>query len=202
MSDDAQRPTTVLTARFAEAVGWASILHADQSRKGTRVPYVSHLLGVASLVLEDGGTEDEAIAGVLHDAIEDCDASEEEIRTRFGTTVAEIVVACTDQTVGERGAANWRERKERYLEHLTAPDVPSGALRVAAADKLHNARSMLADLRTYGPVVWERFNAAAAEQRWYYTRIAELLPDRHDSVVTRELRRVIAELVAEIDRSA
>ena len=99
-------PTAVLTGRFTEAVRWASHLHADQARKGTRIAYVSHLLAVSSLVLEDGGTEEEAIAGVLHDAIEDCHVAEAEIRARFGAPVAELVVACSED---RRGAADERD---------------------------------------------------------------------------------------------
>lgn len=193
-------PTAVLTARFSEAVRWASHLHADQCRKGTHIAYISHLLGVASLVLEDGGTEEEAIAGVLHDAIEDRGASEAEIRARFGSPVAQIVVECTDRG-GRRDASDWKQRKQEYLDHLGGDAVSDAALRVSAADKLHNARSILADLREHGPAMWEAkgFHAGAAEQRWYYEQLADVLEAKHDSVVTRELRRVVDELVTEID---
>ena len=192
-------PTAVLTGRFAEAVRWASHLHADQSRKGTRIAYVSHLLAVSSLVLEDGGTEEEAIAGVLHDAIEDCHVSEAEIRARFGGLTAQIVVACSDELGGPRDERNWLVRKEAYVHKLETAELPRGALRVAAADKLHNARSILTDLREHGPAVWERFHAAAPQQRQYYLDVARVLGDRSDSVLTRELRRVVDELVAAID---
>ncbi len=192
-------PTAVLTGRFAEAVRWASHLHADQSRKGTRIAYVSHLLAVASLVLEDGGTEEEAIAGLLHDAIEDCHVSEAEIRARFGGLTAEIVVACSDGLGGPRDERDWGERKQAYLDHLEQDDLPEGALRVSAADKLHNARSILTDLREHGPSVWDRFHAPADEQRRYYAAVARILSAKHDSVLTRELRRVVDELVETID---
>ena len=198
MTDRSDLPTAVLTGRFAEAVRWASHLHADQARKGTRIAYVSHLLAVASLVLEDGGTEEEAIAGVLHDAIEDCHVSEAEIRARFGGPAAEIVVACSDVASG-RVEADWLVRKEAYLRHLEQDDLPPGALRVSAADKLHNARSILTDLREHGPSVWDRFHAPAADQRRYYEELARILGARHDSVLTRELRRVVDELVATMD---
>jgi (p)ppGpp synthase/HD superfamily hydrolase len=196
-------PTAVLTARFSEAVRWASHLHADQCRKGTHIAYISHLLAVASLVLEDGGTEEEAIAGVLHDAIEDRGASEAEIRARFGSPVAQIVVECTDRG-GRRDASDWKLRKQEYLDHLGSDAVSDGALRVSAADKLHNSRSILADLREHGPAMWEAkgFHAGAAEQRWYYEQLAGVLEAKHDSVVTRELRRVVDELVTEIDSEA
>jgi (p)ppGpp synthase/HD superfamily hydrolase len=192
-------PTAVLTGRFAEAVRWASHLHADQSRKGTRIAYVSHLLAVASLVLEDGGTEEEAIAGLLHDAIEDCHVSEAEIRARFGGLTAQIVVACSDGLGGPRDERDWGERKQAYLGHLEHDELPEGALRVSAADKLHNARSILTDLREHGPSVWDRFHAPADEQRRYYAEVARILSARHDSVLTRELRRVVDELVETID---
>jgi (p)ppGpp synthase/HD superfamily hydrolase len=194
-------PTAVLTGRFTEAVRWASHLHADQARKGTRIAYISHLLAVSSLVLEDGGTEEEAIAGVLHDAIEDCHVAEAEIRARFGAPVAEIVVACSEDRDAARDQ-DWEARKRRYLEHLEDPELPAEALRVSAADKLHNARSILSDLREHGPSMWERFNAPADAQRWYYSEVARILRARHDSVLTRELGRVVGELTAEIDRRA
>src|SRR5260370_26964688 len=139
MADRDDLPTAVLTGRFAEAVRWASHLHADQARKGTRIAYVSHLLAVSSLVLEDGGTEEDAIAGVLHDAIEDCHVAPAEIRARFGAPVAEIVVACSDDLGGPRDEGDWRRRKETYLKHLADPEIPSGALRVSAAAKPHHA---------------------------------------------------------------
>ena len=202
MPAEKELPTAVLTGRFTEAVRWASHLHADQARKGTRIPYVSHLLAVSSLVLEDGGTEEEAIAGVLHDAIEDCHVAEAEIRARFGAPVAEIVVACSEDRRGPPETQGWKDRKERYLSHLEHSDLGPGALRVSAADKLHNARSILTDLREHGPSMWERFNAPADFQRWYYSEVARILHSRHDSVLTRELGRVVGELTAEIDRGA
>jgi len=201
MGDRDELPTAVLTGRFAEAVRWASHLHADQARKGTRIAYVSHLLAVSSLVLEDGGTEEEAIAGVLHDAIEDCHIAEAEIRARFGGPVAEIVVACSEDRDAARDQ-DWEARKRRYLDHLEHADLPTGALRVSAADKLHNARSILSDLREHGPSIWDRFHAPANAQRTYYLEAARILQSRHDSVLTRELRRVVDELTAEIDAGA
>jgi (p)ppGpp synthase/HD superfamily hydrolase len=196
-------PSAVLTARFSEAVRWASHLHADQCRKGTNIAYISHLLAVASLVLEDGGTEEEAIAAVLHDAIEDRGASEAEIRARFGAPVAEIVVACTEPRgpAGER--LPWRERKEAYLMHLAHDDVPDAVYRVSAADKLHNARSILTDLREHGPGMFSErgFNAGAAEQAWYYAGLRDALCQHHpDSALTHELERVVNELLEAIER--
>ena len=197
MSDDL--PTAVLGARFSEAVRWASMLHADQCRKGTHISYTSHLLGVASLVLEDGGSEEDAIAAVLHDAVEDRGVAEAEIRARFGEHIASVVAACSDGVDGPRDASDWKVRKERYLHHLEHDEVPDGTLRVAAADKLHNARSILTELRDQGPELWQKFNATADDQAWYYAEVVRILQQRHaDSVVTRELSRVVAELTAEI----
>jgi (p)ppGpp synthase/HD superfamily hydrolase len=161
---------------------------------------VSHLLAVASLVLEDGGNEEEAIAGVLHDAIEDCHISEAEIRARFGGPTAELVVACSEAGRGPRDESDWPERKRVYLAKLATAPLADGVFRVSAADKLHNARSILSDLREHGPVIWDRFHADAAAQRAYYAEVAQILRARHDSVLTRELGRVVDELVAEIDR--
>jgi (p)ppGpp synthase/HD superfamily hydrolase len=169
---DPELPTAVLGARFSEAVRWAAMLHADDVRKGTRIAYVSHLLGVASLVLEDGGTEEEAIAALLHDAIEDRGTPEAEIRARFGKPIADIVVACTEPRDIDRTAATWRERKTRYLEHLEG-GVSESARRVTAADKLHNARSILTDYRTHGDAVWARFKQGQGiATRIYYRELA------------------------------
>jgi (p)ppGpp synthase/HD superfamily hydrolase len=197
-------PSAVLTARFSEAVRWASHLHADQCRKGTNIAYISHLLAVASLVLEDGGSEEEAIAGVLHDAIEDCGASEAEIRARFGAPVADIVVACTEPRGPAGEKLPWRERKEAYLMHLAHDDVPDAVYRVSGADKLHNARSILTDLREHGPGMFSErgFTAGATEQAWYYEGLRDAMTRRHpDSALTHELERVVDELLAEIGRA-
>jgi (p)ppGpp synthase/HD superfamily hydrolase len=196
-SEDAL-PTAVLGARFSEAVRWAALLHADQSRKGTRIPYVSHLLAVAALVLEDGGTEEEAIAAMLHDAIEDLGTPVAEIRARFGAPIAAIVVECSEPPGIDHVAATWRERKQRYLAHLEA-GVSKSALRVTAADKLHNARSILSDLRDHGPSIWRKFNAPPADQRWYYLELARVLSAAHDGPTVRELVRVVEQLAAAID---
>lgn len=154
-----------LSSRFGTALAYAEEAHRPQRRKGSGVPYVAHLLAVASLVLEHGGDEDEAIAALLHDAIEDQggDEQEERIRARFGDRVAGIVRACSAE---EKDGAGWRDRKQRYLDHLDV--VERSALLVSLADKVHNARSILADQRRLGPAVWERFGAGVDDQRWYY----------------------------------
>lgn len=168
-------PPTSLSERYREALLVAFDLHRAQRRKGTDIPYVAHLLGVSSLVLEDGGSEDEAIAALLHDAVEDQPRdgrTAREIRERFGERVFHIVVALTDSADGsdDRGVASWLDRKREYLERL--PTKPSPVLRVAAADKLHNARAILADLESLGDALWTRFNAPKDHQLWYYRELS------------------------------
>ena len=184
-----------LTPRFVEALAYATQVHAGQSRKGTTVPYVSHVLGVCALVLEDGGGEDEAIAALLHDAVEDGGGLPvlEEIRRRFGERVAEIVWACSD--TDETPKPPWKARKARYIDHVRAagPD----ARRVSCADKLHNARSILRDYRVHGERIWSRFNAPPEEQLWYYRSLVEAFRQPDRSPLVEELERVVGELEAE-----
>ena len=145
----------VLTPRFAQALTYACIAHSDQLRKGTEIPYVSHLLAVAGLVLEHGGDEDEAIAALLHDAVEDAggQARLANLRHRFGDRVAEIVIDCTDTDITPKPP--WRARKETYIAHLE--NASASARLVSCCDKLHNARTIVADLRTQGDLVWKKF---------------------------------------------
>lgn len=184
------RPT--LGERFEEAVAYANRLHARQLRKGTTIPYVSHLLSVAGLVLEHGGDEDEAIAALLHDAVEDQGGRPtlEEIRRRFGARVADIVEGCTDADVTPKPP--WRERKEVYIAHIRTAS-PSMRL-VSAADKLHNARAVLADYRTLGDELWSRFNAGQDETLWYYRSLIAAYRLAGGPPLVDELERVIAEL--------
>jgi (p)ppGpp synthase/HD superfamily hydrolase len=169
-------PNVVPGARLTEAFAVACEVHADQSRKGTTIPYVSHLMAVASLVLEHGGDEDVAVAALLHDAPEDRGgrAMLEEIRGRFGERVAGIVEGCTDTFEQKKPA--WRERKERYIAHLQRADRDTCV--VSAADKLHNARSILHDLRNRAPDVFTRFSATELQTGWYYGRMARVLHQR------------------------
>jgi (p)ppGpp synthase/HD superfamily hydrolase len=193
-----------LGPRFVEAVAWVTELHADQGRKGQAdVPYASHLLAVASLVLEDGGDEDAAIVALCHDAVEDQGGAPTlaEVRRRFGDDVAEAVDLLSDSHGSHLDAkAPWAERKARLLAQLSRPATPPAALRVAAADKLHNARSVLTALQQEGPVVWERFRAGPGEVVWFYQSVADLLAERlPDSANVAELRRVVAELAGQAD---
>lgn len=178
---------TVLTHRFTQAIEYARIAHAAQFRKGSGIPYIYHLLGVASLVLEYGGNEDQAIAGLLHDVLEDCGAGHEaSIRAQFGKVVGDIVTACTDGTVegkaqAERGGTaleHWRERKLKYLAHLRTESVE--ALLVSGCDKLHNARAILGDLENpaVGVGVFDRFTAKRDGTLHYYQSLAEILSER------------------------
>jgi (p)ppGpp synthase/HD superfamily hydrolase len=182
----------VLTARFADAVAFAMTAHGDQTRKGTDVPYLSHLLAVASLVLEAGGDEDMAIAGLLHDTIEDTAVTSADIESRFGSRVASIVEGCTD--TDETPKPPWRPRKERYLAHLRSPATPAEVLVVSRADKLHNARTMLVDYRALGDGFWSRFNAGVEDQRWYLSSLVDIFTERLPGPMTDELRRARDEL--------
>jgi (p)ppGpp synthase/HD superfamily hydrolase len=191
--------------RFARAVEWAAALHGDQTRKSSDAPYLAHLLDVAALVLDDGGSESEAIAALLHDAIEDAHVKPKKIRRRFGRKVARIVEGCTETVDGKLPAKNkkkraprdestWRKRKEGMLARLRDADTPRSVLRVESADTLANARSIVADLRRYGPETWQRFHAGAVDQLWYYRSLTIVLADRHPGRLTDELRAAVREM--------
>lgn len=184
-----ENETPLLTPRFEQALVLASQLHAHQIRKGSRVPYLSHLMSVAALVLEDGGNEDEAIAALLHDAIEDQGGAEtrEQIRQHFGDAVVEIIDGCTETEVTPKPP--WRERKQHHLDQLrqASPSV----LRITLADKLHNARSILFDWHQEGSQVWERFRASREEVLWYYNSVAQIAAEKTASPLLRELQHMI-----------
>jgi (p)ppGpp synthase/HD superfamily hydrolase len=182
----------ILSDRFEEALTLAVRLHASQVRKGTAVPYIVHLLAVASLVLEQDADEDEAIAALLHDAVEDQggEATLGEIRRRFGDPVAEIVDGCTDARTIPKPP--WRGRKEAYLAHLS--QAPAAVRLVSAADKLHNARTILADYRTLGEALWERFNGGREGTLWYYRSLVEAFRVAGSTPLVDELDRVVSEL--------
>ena len=174
---------------FQRALDYAARLHGDQSRKGTRVPYITHLLAVAAIVGENGGTEDEVVAALLHDAPEDRggEARLRDIRLRFGHAVAEIVAGCTDTY--EDPKPPWRERKERHLAGA------SDSVRlVSAADKLHNARSVLSDYRAVGDVLWDRFNGGREGTLWFYRAVVDTLRVEQNDPTVEEIGRVVSEL--------
>jgi predicted RNA-binding Zn-ribbon protein involved in translation (DUF1610 family) len=162
--------------RFMRAINYANDCHAKQVRKSTQIPYICHPLGVASLIIEAGGDEDLAIAGLLHDIPEDCGGELRliEIKKKFGSRVEQIVRACSDALPEDgQGKAPWKERKEAHLEELHYAD--DEVLFVTAADKTHNARAIVSDLEIYGTGVWNRFNASQEEILWYYDQIFTLL---------------------------
>jgi GTP pyrophosphokinase len=183
-----------LSARFEDALVFAARLHAAQVRKGTSIPYVSHLLGVASIALEHGATEDEAIAALLHDSVEDADedpaAVREEIGRRFGGAVLEIVDGCTD--ADQKPKPPWRARKETYLAHL--PEAPASIRLVSASDKLYNARAILADYRAVGEALWGRFNGGRDGTLWYYRALADTFLRVGPERLAGDLQRVVGEI--------
>jgi GTP pyrophosphokinase len=180
---------------FESALKYASRLHAKQTRKGSGAPYISHLLAVAAIALEHGATEKEAIAALLHDAVEDQGGQEtlDEIRRRYGKRVARIVAACSDTDQSPKPP--WRERKEAYVERLRSE--PYSVRLVVAADKLHNARHLLSSYRVQGEDLWSRFNGGRDGTLWYYRAVADALAG--DGQVADELGRAVAELECAAD---
>ena len=183
-----------LTTRFNEALVYAAQLHADQFRKGTSIPYIAHLLAVASIALENGADEDQAIAALLHDAVEDQggEKTSQEIGERFGNNVAEIVEGCTDTDIIPKPP--WRKRKEDYISHLKNAERP--VLLVSASDKLHNARAILTDYRQLGESLWSRFNGGKDGTLWYYRSLIETFKesDQIPKVLINELENVVSEI--------
>jgi (p)ppGpp synthase/HD superfamily hydrolase len=187
---------TVLTDRFDRALLYATHVHGGQVRKGTGTPYVAHLLAVAATVLEYGGDEDLAIAALLHDSVEDQggNARLNDVRNRFGESVARIVEACSDSLAdtakGER-KTHWQERKEAYIEHLREAD--GDILRVSLADKVHNARAILRDLRKpdVGEKIWSRFSQPKEQTLWYYRSLADTFRERLPGQLSTELREIV-----------
>ena len=178
--------------KFEEALEYAARVHRDQTRKGTRIPYVTHLLAVAAIVGENGGTENEVVAALLHDAPEDQggEARLEDIRERFGDEVVGIVAGNTDTY--EDPKPPWRERKEAYVARIARE--PDPVRLVSAADKLHNARSVLADFRTMGDALWARFNGGKEGTLWYHRALVKALATAGTNAVVEELDRVVSEL--------
>lgn len=189
--------TAQFTERFAEALKYAAQEHRCQLRKGTTIPYISHLMSVSALVWENGGDEDQAIAGLLHDVIEDADPPSavprirKEILEKFGQHVLDLVEGCTD---GEQDAsgekAPWKERKESYLANLR--HEPAELLLVSCCDKLHNARAILTDLITYGESFFNRFTGKKEGTLWYYRQLSNIYQEKLPNVVAvRELASVV-----------
>ncbi len=194
---------------FLEAVELAARCHADHTRKETEIPYLGHLLSVCGLVIHAGGDEDEAIAALLHDVLEDrpeC-VTRLEIEQRFGPRVLEIIDGCSDDlpdvsrgrgAARRRDAENWSERKAAYISHLA--DADPSVLRVSCADKVDNARAIVADLRRHGEAVWGRFNAGRDQQLSYYRGLGRAFGDRRQDLgddgvwLVDELQRNVEEM--------
>jgi (p)ppGpp synthase/HD superfamily hydrolase len=181
------------SSRLTEAFNYASLIHANQIRKGTNIPYIAHLLGVAALVLEAGGDEDQVIAALLHDAAEDQGGEEtlKKIRLTFGKKVARIVEDCSDTM--EFPKPPWRIRKENYLTHLRTIS-PISRL-VSLADKLHNARSILRDLTQHGIAIFDKFNGGKPGTLWYYKNLVIIFQETDKSFLTKELNQVVDEIL-------
>jgi (p)ppGpp synthase/HD superfamily hydrolase len=181
-----------LGRRFERALLFATRKHAGQHRKGTTVPYVAHLLGVASLVLEAGGDEDLAIAALLHDMVEDCGGARmlRDIRRRFGKRVAHIVDGCTDSDLDPKPP--WLDRKKGYIAHLRTADADTRL--VSAADKLYNVRSIVIAYREVGEKVWDRFSGKRDGTLWYYRALLDEFKRKRANPLIEELERAVIQL--------
>ena len=182
-----------MTERFSAALAYANELHRDQRRKGSGVPYVSHLLSVAALVIEAGGSEDECIAALLHDAVEDQGgaATADEIRRRFGSEVARIVEACTED---KSAGLTWIERKRSTVGKVAEMDA--SVRLVLTADKLHNVRSVISEHAKIGDLIWWRFGGGCEGTVWYYRAMADAIESAGGSGLLPELRAAVEELEA------
>ena len=189
-----------LGPRLQRAFRYAAAKHAGQTRKQTAVPYLSHLMAVASLVLEAGGDEDMSIAALLHDVVEDCGGMPRlrEVRKQFGPRVAKIVEGCTDAYVVPK--PEWLERKKNYLREVKHADAETRL--VSAADKLHNVRTILADYRQHGEAIWTRFSGKKEGTLWYYRALSDEYRRRNPNRITDELEIAVAELERVVGRES
>jgi len=186
-------PRTIkLGPRLLRAFVFAAEKHKGQTRKASSIPYIAHLMGVASLVLEAGGDEDLAIAALLHDVVEDCGGTPmlKEVRRRFGSRVAEVVDGCTDAYTDPKPP--WRERKEKYIARLRSEDKDTRL--VSSADKLNNVRSILSDYRAVGESVWSRFKGGREGTLWYYRTLRDEFLRDAPNRITRDLALAVSEL--------
>ena len=185
-------PAPLLTVRFDAALAYASQIHRLQERKGSGIPYISHLLAVAAIALENGADENQAIAALLHDAAEDQGGRERlaDIAVHFGLDVAEMVDHCTDTHIEPKPA--WRPRKEAYIDSLASK--PARSLAVSLADKIHNASAINADLRAVGEAVWDRFTGGRDGTLWYYRALASAFSRLVPGVAARRFEREVAEM--------
>ncbi len=187
-----ERPHSLLGPRFEQALVYAATLHSGQVRKSTPIPYISHVLAVTAIALEHGANEDQAIAALLHDVVEDCGGKPRlaDVRHRFGETVAEIVAGCTDADVTPKPP--WEERKRQYIEHVKS--APPSVMLVSCSDKVHNARSIVADLRA-GVDVFALFKGGKSGTLWYYRSLLEIFQQRDvPPRLVAELARSVSEM--------
>jgi (p)ppGpp synthase/HD superfamily hydrolase len=185
--------SNLLTPKFETALGFAFQLHKNQYRKQSQIPYISHLLAVTAIVLENGGSENQAIAALLHDAVEDQGGYDtlQKIEEMFGSEVAEIVEGCTDAFTDPK--PEWKGRKTAYLKKLK--EFPDSILLVSLADKVHNALSILRDLQSKEKDIWKRFNGGKEGTLWYYQSLVEIFNTSPYTELTSELNRVVKEIV-------
>ncbi|MEO1428355.1 MAG: HD domain-containing protein [Cyanobacteria bacterium J06633_8] len=183
---------TKLTTKFEQALIYATQLHANQTRKVDKIPYISHLMSVSALILEAGGSEDEAIAGLLHDAIEDQGgkATREQIRDKFGEQIVEIIDGCTESDITPKPP--WKERKIQYIENIR--NGSDSVKLVSLADKLHNARSLLIGYRNKGDKLWDYFSGSKEDKLWFYRELLVIYQQSYDNFMTVELERILREL--------
>ncbi len=193
-------PVLLLSARFTSAVDYARTLHIER-RKGSEIPYMAHLLGVAALVMAEAGhapipiTEDMVIAALLHDAAEDHGGAARlrDIDYNFGSNVARMVDGLSDSLEADPNKkGSWKERKLAYIERLRGE--PADTRIISAADKLYNARAILEDYRQVGPLVWQRFKRGRNDQLWYFVALLEVFKGFGSSRTVEELERVVEEL--------
>ena len=193
----------LLTNRFTKAVDYARQFHTE-FRKGTRIPYMAHLLGVTAIVLAEAGraipvTEDMAIAAILHDVVEDHGGLPrlQDVEKEFGPNVARMVLALSDTLAEDHDKKEgWDQRKTEYLARLR--NEPEDVLLISAADKLYNAKAILDDLREIGPGVWERFKRGPDEQLWYFNSLLEIFQARFQNRIVSELANVVGQISAEV----
>jgi len=195
----ANKKAIKLGPRFLRAFTFAAKKHSSQTRRASTIPYIAHLMGVTSLVLEFGGDEDLAIAALLHDVVEDCGGALmlKEVKRRFGSRVAKVVDGCTDSDTTPKPP--WRERKEAYINHLKTADADIRL--VSAADKLNNVRSILSDYRDVGELVWARFNGGREGTLWYYRALLEEFLRAAPNRLVLEFELAVQELEAAASRT-
>jgi len=181
-----------LSPKFEEALVYATRIHGGQLRKKTQIPYIGHLLGVTAIAMEYDASETEAIAALLHDAVEDCGGPERQrdIEKKFGKEVSEIVAGCTD--TDQTPKPPWRERKDKYIAHLKTASASTRL--VSAADKLHNTQAIRHNLREEGDEVWSRFKGGKEGALWYYRSLVTAFRAHGDSALIDELDRVVSEI--------